>query len=183
VGVSALNPRRRMLLLSVLVLAITIATRSISLARITSGSMAPTFCTGDLVVVKRTSSEETFRQGDIVIFHRESGRALVKRIVALQGIVRTDTDNAIVSGNVQLEPYACHDSNTAATPAVEHQLAPRRAIVLSTGEAFVMGDNRHSSIDSRDFGPIQLRHVEGKVLFRLFTNPTGYKCTCDVAGK
>ncbi|MFA0745870.1 MAG: hypothetical protein LASZOEIN_002684, partial [Candidatus Fervidibacter sp.] len=33
---------------------------------------------------------------------------------------------------------------------------------------FVMGDNRPSSNDSRDFGPVPLDLIEGKVVFRYF---------------
>ena len=36
------------------------------------------------------------------------------------------------------------------------------------GYVFVMGDNRENSLDSRSFGPVDIRSVEGKAIFRVY---------------
>ncbi|HCM12783.1 MAG TPA: signal peptidase I, partial [Lachnospiraceae bacterium] len=41
-------------------------------------------------------------------------------------------------------------------------------ITVGEGELFVIGDNREVSRDSRDFGPIDVKQVEGKAVFRVY---------------
>jgi signal peptidase I len=36
------------------------------------------------------------------------------------------------------------------------------------GRVFVLGDNRARSIDSREFGPVAVEEVEGRVVLRLW---------------
>jgi signal peptidase I len=40
--------------------------------------------------------------------------------------------------------------------------------VVPAGSVFVMGDDRADSVDSRDFGPVALDRVLGRVLWRLW---------------
>lgn len=40
--------------------------------------------------------------------------------------------------------------------------------ILGPDEYFVMGDNRNGSMDSRSVGPIQLKGIVGRAVFRLF---------------
>ncbi len=158
-----------------------IATLSVGITRISGNSMVPTLCDGDLVITWSTAAR-AFNVGEVVIFRIDSGTPAVKRIVALgQTSVRTDADQAIVSGRVLQEPYACLNGFPNARTRMEHGLAWRRQVPLNLGEAFVMGDNRASSVDSRDFGAIQLRHVESKVLFRVPLGRANPRCVCLAA--
>ena len=43
--------------------------------------------------------------------------------------------------------------------------------VISTGEVELRGDNAEHSTDSRDFGPLPLSAVSGRVVFRYWPRP------------
>ena len=40
-------------------------------------------------------------------------------------------------------------------------------VTVPRGAVFVLGDNRSSSIDSRDFGPVPVADVRGRVLAKV----------------
>jgi len=40
-------------------------------------------------------------------------------------------------------------------------------LVVQKGQLFVLGDNRGQSMDSRNFGVIDMEWVEGKAIFRI----------------
>ncbi len=40
-------------------------------------------------------------------------------------------------------------------------------IKLSESQYWVMGDNRLNSYDSRSFGPLEMQHIHGKIMFRI----------------
>jgi signal peptidase I len=45
-------------------------------------------------------------------------------------------------------------------------------IKLSENQYWVMGDNRLNSYDSRSFGPLEARHIHGKIVFRIVSMDT-----------
>jgi signal peptidase I len=129
--------------------------RSVRLAEIPSESMQPTFEPGDVVVMRIDAYRERWpSRGEIVIFRdAEKGELLIKRVVALPG------DEVFVSGstvwvNKKLlsEPYA----NGVHLSRRLHEAT------LAEDELWVMGDNRDSSSDSRDFGPIKKSQLVGR---------------------
>lgn len=85
---------------------------------------------------------------------------LIKRVIALAGD-KVDIREGKVYINDQLldEPYA--KGMTPTMGSIEYPL------IVPEGHLFVMGDNRENSLDSRSFGPIDLKSVEGKAVFRI----------------
>lgn len=133
----------------------------VRIVRVESGSMAPTLAAGDLVFV--TPVSELRRRDIVAVRHPDTGEHLVKRAVALGGeTVRLDDGVLVVDG----------------TPVCEPSIDPERidgvflgSVTVPIGEVFVLGDDRRSSIDSRDFGTLAEAAVVGRVVARLWPSP------------
>lgn len=86
------------------------------------------------------------------------GASLIKRVIAVPGDrVAIDADGTAVVNGVRLkEDYIirCKEADECALP---------EPVVVPGSHYFVMGDNRPYSGDSRHFGPIEERGIEGRV--------------------
>ncbi|MEG0853779.1 MAG: signal peptidase I, partial [Angelakisella sp.] len=127
-------------------------------------SMKPTLTEGDraIAMVRRY----TPAYGDVVIIRdlHKADKFLVKRIIGLSGdLIDIDFSTGVVTRNgvVIEEPYIPEPTTTPGD--VTFPLA------VPEGHAFVMGDNRNHSTDSRTTytGTIPVENIEGKVLFRF----------------
>jgi signal peptidase I len=116
----------------------------------------------DHVLVERlTYLFRPVRRGDIVVIDASAlsqcagGGTVVKRIVGLGGDTIAYAHGAlVVNGRHVSEPYL----PPARSPgrSVPQTIVPRNSY-------FVMGDNRASSCDSREFGPVPRRALEARV--------------------
>jgi signal peptidase I len=159
-------------LLVVVVIAAVIATllRTYVIAPyyIPSASMEPTLhgCTGcnnDHVLVDKLSYKmHDIHRGDVVVFHRPKAwqvtdQVLVKRVIGLPGDKLSARNGIVyVDGLALEEPYldkACQSGTTN---------FPTKPVTVPDGEAYVMGDNRCDSSDSRRFGAIPDSAVIGR---------------------
>jgi len=160
-----------------------------ALTQVNMESMVETLEPGDKLIMSKlayTFSEP--ERGDIIIFLRNEpvggiiGRAsifindislkmrkqfrrnrLIKRVIGIPGDTIEIRDNILyVNGEPQNEPYARIDpmENKVLNGELEKT-------VVYPGELFVMGDNRGQSLDSRNFGKIDMSWVEGKAIFRV----------------
>jgi len=103
--------------------------------RVQGISMEPTFRNQQWLLVRPLNwPTPPLRKDDVIVFDQD-GKTLVKRVVAL--------------GGEPLPPEAPRDRKHPSVPL---------------GRLYVMGDNREHSEDSRDFGPIAVRSVIGRVL-------------------
>ena len=127
-------------------------------------SMSPTIRHGDRVLVSKLAYRHSKPdRGDIVAFKVEDGRIFVKRVVGLPGDL-IEVRNGVLyrdGRKVTDEPYVRFRSRSSRRRSYK----PR---TLQNGRLFVMGDNRDSSVDSKDFGPIPYRNVIGKAIFIYF---------------
>jgi signal peptidase I len=124
-------------------------------------SMEPNFQTDEFVIVSRLAyiiGEP--ERGDVVVFHydEDTNRDFIKRIVGLPGEYIEVIDGRVhVNGVILAEPYIetfcnCRD----------------RDWLLGEDEFFVLGDNRNSSQDSFDFGPIDRDQIVGRAWIRYW---------------
>ena len=130
--------------------------------RVASTSMEPTLSAGDSVLVdKRAYGDDGPRRGDLVVFRAPADDDVtLKRVVGVGGDrVAIEDGLLVVNGRRPAEPY----TDPEAIDSVF--FGPVR---VPPGTVFVLGDNRFDSDDSRDYGPVAVGEVIGRVRARIW---------------
>jgi signal peptidase I len=130
---------------------------------IPSESMVPTLRVGDRVLVNKFIYRFTEpERGDIVVFQsvEGGGEDLIKRVVGVPGDeISVRGGRLFVNGEPQRESYVNKkfpDTSSSAPTSVPQ------------GHVFVMGDNRTNSRDSRYFGTVPEKKIEGEAFLRFW---------------
>lgn len=144
-------------------------------------SMMDTLQDNDLLIVNKmpktwsriTGNKYIPERGEIVIFTKNEGlgsRQLVKRVMALPGEKISVTDGVVTVYNAQNPEGFNPDDNIEYSETAKDDYTQGEIKMLSIPEnyVFVMGDNRGNSLDSRNFGPINVDEIVGKLGIRLF---------------
>lgn len=108
-------------------------------------SMLPTMSVqGELVWESRLINPERLKRGDLVtvVSPLDPGRVICKRLIGLPGDV------------------ICVDPTGQLAPSTEHVVIPR-------GHIWISGDNAAESRDSRQYGPVSMALVKGKLVARV----------------
>ena len=130
--------------------------------RVRSSSMAPTLEDGDRIIVNKLAyrSDEP-RVGEVVVFDSPNGTGLVvKRVVAVEGDEVGIEDGVLVVNRVaRVESYVDQETIDGV------YFGP---VEVPDGSIFVMGDNRAESVDSREYGPVPIDDVVGRVSWRVW---------------
>ena len=122
--------------------------------RIDGVSMCPTLWPGELVVLRKTGGAP--HAGDVVALSREGEPPSVKRVAAVGGEVVEVRDAVLFVDDVAVpEPYVNHRLIDAL------YFGP---VEVPANQLFVLGDARHVSIDSREYGPVPVSSVTGVLL-------------------
>lgn len=135
---------------------------------VNGASMAPTFASGEYLIVDELSYH--FKKpvrGEVVVFRYpdDPSKFFIKRIIGLPGesVVLKDSEVAIIKGEevIVLDESYIKQENSYGQVRID----------LTPEEYFVMGDNRDVSSDSRIWGPLNDRLLEGRVILRLLPLP------------
>lgn len=123
-------------------------------------SMVPSFQNGDIVLFWRLSKD--YVRDDVIFFRRDAWQhELIKRVAAVPGdTVDVDTEGRLTVNGIILD-------GTFAKPGIGYPLK------LRTNEYFVLGDNRSEAMDSRDFGSLEKKEIDGKVILVVRTKIHG----------
>lgn len=116
--------------------------------------MFPAVRDGDLVLAYRL--QDDYGKGDVVLYRLEDELCL-GRIGAMgtDVVMLDDSGSILINGNPQ------NGQILYPTYAGENFAYPLR---VQEGMVFVLGDYRTQTQDSRDFGPIPLDDIQGKVI-------------------
>jgi signal peptidase I len=165
--------------------------------KIPSGGMTPTLVVGDHIAVEKFRRSPA--RGDLIVFERD-GQDWISRVVALGGdrvMVqrgRLVLNGAVVAaedrGNCLISDFEEHESSwfTRDGKCYVERIGEREATIfiasgdtlakdetfeVPPGHAFVVGDNRRDSYDSRYVGPVPLSKVLGTPSFIWWSSGPG----------
>jgi len=150
--------------------------RALQTYSVLSSSMLPSFEKGDELAANRRAYEGNGgatslpARGDVVIFHHASAQDVVKRVIGLPGDeIRMHGGFPIINGwevpHCDVGRYVYSKGELAADGRIFAEFLagktyltlhvpparPFQSYVVKPGEVFVLGDNRNSSLDSRNW--------------------------------
>lgn len=124
------------------------------ITQVSGNDMFPAMKDGDLVIAFRL--QQAYVKNDVVVY-QINGKTHIGRVIAKETdyVQLDDSGSLLVNGTDQsgeiLYPTYAKDGITYPYAVLE-------------GQVFVLGDYRTQAKDSRDFGAISLKNVQGKVI-------------------
>ena len=160
-----------------ILIAVLIRTFIIQAYKIPSKSMVPTLLVGDhllvnkfiygvkIPVIRKTVLPVTDpKQGDIIVFIYPEDRSkdYIKRVIGVAGDKIEIRDKKIFINDQRYEDsWGIYTDSRSLPQDVRDYFGP---VVVPPDSLFVMGDNRDQSADSRYWGFVDIKDVEGKAL-------------------
>ncbi len=165
--------------------------------QIMSSSMTPTLIEGDLILVNKIKyglhlpfiERMLFiwsqpKRGDVITFTPPSrlrgqhDTVFIKRVIAVPGDRLEIARSMLYINGIPVETYKSSAHKDLFYETVdgkkynvvkhngEYSFGP---VVVPRGYVFTVGDNRDSSLDSRDWGPLPIENIEGKAMVIYFS--------------
>jgi signal peptidase I len=141
-------------ILFLLLVGLLLFTQVFMLTQVKGNSMFPALKDGDLVIAFRM--QQDYAKRDVIVYTAD-GETRIGRIVARATDVVTidESGNLLVNGTNQTGEIMYP------TYAKEGYTYP---LQVPENHVFVLGDYRTQTEDSRDFGPISMEDVQGKII-------------------
>lgn len=136
--------------------------------RIPNSSMSPALQPGDqLMANKKAFLSEDPEHGEIVLFPSPEDRrkTFIKRVVAKEGETIEIRGGSVMVNGKTLPVTDGKEKNRNASYSVQGygDIPDFGPVTVPKYSVFVMGDNRPNSYDSRNFGPIAVNSLVGKM--------------------
>jgi signal peptidase I len=136
--------------------------------QVVGASMQHSFEDSDRILASKIAYKfEEPKRHDVIVFKAPRNKDVnyIKRVIGVPGDRIMINDNQVyVNGIRQDEPYI--SSKTILYPG--WYVRDGLEITIPENYVFAMGDNRSQSSDCREFGPVPMDDIVGKVVFRLF---------------
>jgi signal peptidase I len=130
-------------------------------------SMEPTFFDHEYLIIDEISYRfhEPVR-GDVIVFKypRDPKQYFIKRVIGLPGETIEIKDGQVFIYNKNYPTGIALEEKFYLSGLVATE--GDKITVLKNDEYFILGDNRPSSLDSRNFGPLPEKMIVGRVLLR-----------------
>lgn len=124
--------------------------------RYTGEDMSPNIRDGDLILYFRP--DRNFTAGDVVMLTDPEGKQRAARVIAVHKDTVDITEEGLkINDSVQTERMTRGKTHA-------YEKGRRFPLTVSTGEVFVLGDNREHATDSRIFGCVDAGLLKGKVI-------------------
>lgn len=150
-------------LILIIVILVLIQSLWISVYFVDGVSMDPTFKSGEIAIMNRTSySKSEPQRGDVVAVKYPGDpehKRYVKRVIGLPGEEVSFSDGKVFINGKELKENYLPEGLT--TDSDKNWTVP-------AGSYFCMGDNRLNSNDSRYFGAVEKRFIIGKTIWIIF---------------
>lgn len=162
-----------------ILIAVVIRTFIIQAYKIPSRSMVPALLVGDHLLVNKFIYGVKIpiirtilipvtnpKRGDIIVFIYPNDRTkdYIKRVIGVGGDkIEIKNKNIFINHQPYKDTFGIYSDKTV-YPAIVQPRDNYGPVIVPKGSLFVMGDNRDESADSRYWGFVDLRDVEGKAL-------------------
>ena len=149
------------ILLVALIFLFTLFNNNFMIVKVDGDSMNYTLTNEDVLIVNKNAS---IGRGDVVVFDMPYAK-IIKRVVAVEG------DEVYSSeGKVYLKKAGEVDFTALDEDYAKDETFNLDRVVVQEGYVLVLGDNRSNSQDSRYFGCISIKKINGVVKQSAITN-------------
>lgn len=126
--------------------------------KVNGTAMEPTFKNNDIINVDFTYYiSNTPKRGDIVLLKTGDNEIVIKRVIGLPSEKLEIKDNKVYINDAELKEDYIKDG-------LYNSLVEQTKWDIPEKSVFVMGDNRKTSKDSRDYGTISYDKILGKFI-------------------
>ena len=141
----------------VVICVLTIKQLIVTPIKVNGSSMNDTLYDGDIMLLDEISYRfSEIKRFDIVVA-KYSNEYLIKRVIGLPGeTISYKNEELYIDGKYIKEDF-------------DHKITYNfDEVKLGKDEYFIMGDNRTNSLDSRVFGPVNIKNIRGKASVVFF---------------
>ena len=136
--------------------------------QVKGSSMFPTFKDQEyLLTDKVTYKSRMPKYGDVIVFKApiNENYDFIKRIIATEGQTVMVKGGYVYVDGTKLDEYYLPEEYTTSPGQF---LREGESYAVQQGTVMAFGDNRDHSSDSRDWGPVPLPNIVGRVFFRYW---------------